>query len=400
MKIAFLSDNIFSNGGVQRVVTTVSNLLCKDHEIDIICTNKALTIDRDKYGLSYENIKIIHEPITEDNKLSHLISKSIRAINRYTNLFNNKYMVGILAASYYSKNEKKQITKLINSNEYDVVIGCEGYYGILLGIIKEKINTKTIAWNHNSYDAYLENKYRYYWNRDIFFKKYISKLDQNIVLTESDKEKYFEKLGIKSKVIYNPLSFRCDKKSNLKSNKIVAAGRLCTQKGFDNLIKAFKLATVNKNEKWKLMIIGDGEDEEDLKNLVTQLNIDDKVEFIPFTKDIGIYLNEASIYAMSSRWEGFGLVVTEAMEAGLPIVSFDVSGPREILKGYNCSSIVESGDISQFSNALDELMNSYDKRKEYSLKGLERVKVFYGENIALIWNNLLTDLCNDFNNLT
>lgn len=396
MKIAFLSDDIFSNGGVQRVVTTVSNLLCIDHEIDIICTNRELNIDREKYGLSYENINIIHEPIIQSKRLNYAISKSIRGINRYTNLLNNKYMVKILAASYYSKNEKEKITNLINRNSYDVVIGCEGYYGILLGIIKPNINAKTIAWNHNSYEAYLENKNRYYWNRDIFFRKYIGRLDENIVLTESDKKKYFEKLGIISKVVYNPLSFRCVEKSNLKSNRIIAAGRLSTQKGFDNLIKAFKQASIKNNENWKLVIIGDGEDEEDLKGLSNKLNIAEKIEFIPFTKDIGSYLSQASIYAMSSRWEGFGLVVTEAMEAGLPIVSFDVSGPREILGGYNCASIVECDNINQFADELKKLMNSYDKRKEYALNGLERVKFFYGENIALIWNNILTNLCNDF----
>lgn len=390
MKIAFLADNIFSNGGVQRVVTTVSNLLSEIYEVDVICTNKKINIDRTKYGLS-EKVGVIHNPVYNSNKLNRYIVKFLRGINRLTNIFNNKYLADILAKSYYSKELKIKTIDIINENKYDVVVGCEGFYAILLGIIKPKLQCKTIGWNHNSYEAYLENKNRYYWKRDILFKKYMALLDKNIVLTESDKNKFLDKLGIKSEVIYNPLSFRCNEKSNLKSNVIIGAGRLTKQKGFDNLIKSFHIANKDRDDKWELWIIGDGEDEDNLKKLVNSLNICNCVKFIPFTKEIDKYLKQASIYAMSSRWEGFGLVVTEALEAGLPVVSFNVSGPKEILDGFNCATIVRQGDIVKFAKALKELMDNYSIRKEYSNNGLKRVKSFYGLSIIEEWNKLINN---------
>lgn len=390
MKIAFLTYNIFSNGGVQRVVTTVSNLLSEVYEVDVICTNKEIDIDREKYGLS-EKVRIIHNPIYNSNKLNRSISKSIRGINRLTNILNNKYSADILQKSYYSKELKTKIINIIKDNKYDVVVGCEGFYSILLGIIKNDLHCKTIGWSHNSYQAYLENKNRYYWRRDILFKKYISKLDNYIVLTESDRQKYLNNLGIKSKVIYNPLSFRCIEKSDLKSKVVIAAGRLTTQKGFDNLIKSFNIANKSQIDKWELWIVGDGEDEGALKKLVESLKISNEVKFIPFTNHIEKYLKDASIYAMSSRWEGFGLIVTEALEAGLPVISFDVSGPKEILDGFNCATIVNQGDINQFAKALLELMNNYSLRKMYSDNGIIRAKDFYGASIIESWNQLIND---------
>ncbi|MCC3862738.1 glycosyltransferase family 4 protein [Terrisporobacter petrolearius] len=389
MKIAFLTDDIFSNGGVQRVVTTVSNLLSETYEVDVICTNKNINIDRQKYGLS-QNVRVIHNPIYNSNKLNRHMVKFIRGVNRLTNILNNKYLVDILQKSYYSKELKIKSIDIINENKYDVVVGCEGFYAILLGIIKPNLQCKTIGWSHNSYEAYLENKNRYYWKRDILFKKYMAILDKNIVLTKSDKNKYLDELGIKSDVIYNPLSFRCCEKSELKSNVIIGAGRLSAQKGFDNLIKSFYIANKDRSDKWELWIIGDGEDEGILKKLVDSLNISNCVKFIPFTKEIDTYLKQASIYAMSSRWEGFGLVVTEALEAGLPVVSFNESGPKEILDGFNCATIVDQGGIVQFAKALIELMDNYSIRKEYSYNGLKRVKVFYGENIVNEWINIFS----------
>ncbi|MFQ9311375.1 MAG: glycosyltransferase [Paraclostridium sordellii] len=392
MKIAFLCHNIFSDGGVQRVMTTVSNMLSEKNQIDIICTNTKIKIDKEKYRLKEKNIKILYKNIEDTNIFSKLILKSLRALNQYTSIFNNEKLYKLLAYIYYPNKQRNRIINIINENKYDVVIGCEGYYGILMGIINEKVSAKTISWNHNSYEAYLKTKYKYYWNRDILFEKYLNKVDDNIVLTNSDKQKYLNNLRVKSRVIYNPLSFKMDKKSDLKSNIIIAVGRLTRQKGFDNLIKSFTEANNKCSDKWNLWIVGDGIDKNHLIEIVKKCDMDKYVQFIPFTNNIEEYFIKASIYAMSSRWEGFGLVVTEAMEAGLPVVSFDISGPKEILDKYGNSNIVKSNDINAFSQGLYDLMSNYEKRKQYSQNGLKRVSYFYSENIMKIWENMLYNL--------
>ncbi|OCA84626.1 glycosyltransferase [Bacillus sp. FJAT-27986] len=391
MKIAFLCQSIFSDGGVQRVVTNISNMLSEEHEIDIICTNVNIKVDKKKYGL-LENIKVIYEPIEQRDKLSLTCLKAFRALNLYTNIFNNKFLYKLLASIYYPAKQRKKLVDLVNKNKYDVIIGCEGYYSILLGIVQRDISTKTVTWQHSSYDAYFNTKFKYNWNREYLYKKYLNQVDKNIVLTNLDKQKYISKFGIKSEVLYNPLSFEVKKKADLCSNVIISAGRLTQAKGFDNLIKAFDLANQKSIDNWELWIYGDGEEKDRLKKIINERGLRNYVSIKPFTNEISEKLREASIYAMSSRWEGFGLVVIEAMESGLPIVSFDVSGPKEILDGYNCAILVKQNDISSYADALVELMNDYNKRKKLVENGLERVKDFHKSNILISWNNLLKDL--------
>lgn len=195
-------------------------------------------------------------------------------------------------------------------------------------------------------------------------------------------------MGLESEVIYNPLSFTSNKKSNLKNKKILAVGRLTEQKGFDNLIKAFKIATTCKAKDWQLEIVGDGDEFYKLKNLIKSLDLEKKVKISGFTNEIQEHFLESSIYAMSSNWEGFGLVVTEALEFGVPVVSFKTTGPYEILNSYNCGEIVELGDLNTFAKKLEELMINFEKREEMSKCAVNRAKDFSIEKIISMWERI------------
>ncbi|MGH4052364.1 MAG: glycosyltransferase [Clostridium sp.] len=95
----------------------------------------------------------------------------------------------------------------------------------------------------------------------------------------------------------------------------------------------------------------------------------------------------ASIYAMSSRLEGFGLVVTEALELGVPVVTFETTGPSEIIENGRCGIIVQNNNIEAFADARVILVDSYNKRLEYTINRIKRVKYFYGENVKAQWKN-------------
>ncbi|ELC8348637.1 glycosyltransferase family 4 protein [Clostridium perfringens] len=385
MKICFLTYNIFSNGGVQRVITTLANKLEKKNKVDVICTNVNYKKDYEKYKLS-KNINIIYKELNCDNTLT---GKVLRKINDKIGFFNNSLGYKILFKNQFETKSMNNLLKEINSNNYDVIIGCEGDFCVLLGAIRDKLNVnKVIGWEHNSYDAYFNKSGKYYWNKDILFKKYIKNLDKHVVLTKNDKEKYSKHMGLESIVIYNPLSFTSNKKSNLKNKKILAVGRLTEQKGFDNLIKAFKIATTYKAKDWQLEIVGDGDEFYKLKNLIKRLDLEKKIKISGFTNQIQEHFLESSIYAMSSNWEGFGLVVTEALEFGLPVVSFKTTGPYEILNNYNCGEIVELGDLNTFAKKLEELMISFEKREEMSKCAVNRAKDFSIEKIISIWEKI------------
>lgn len=388
MKIAFLCHDVFENGGVQRVVTSLCNELCKNYEVEIICTNSNIKVDYEKYNLNSEKIKVVFNKVKIKNAFLKKYYKIWRGLNHCTGIFNNRYMVNTLKRIYYPKIILKDIIKLINEKDYDVVVGCEGYHSVLLATIKSEVNSKLFGWQHNSVDAYFNTKNKYYWNRQQLFKQYINKLDEYIVLTKSDKEKLKNDFNIKSRVIYNPISFKANLKSNCDNKIVLAVGRFTRQKGFDNLLKAFKIMIDECND-WKLFLCGDGEDKEKLLNLADSLEINNNIEFKPFTNEVEELMRQSSIYAMSSRWEGFGLVVTEALEVGLPVVTFETTGPREIIGDSGAGIIIEMENIDAFASALIKLANDRKLRKEISKKAVERAKDFYEDNIINEWEKII-----------
>ena len=386
MKIAFLTHSIFSDGGVQRVVTTIANNLCKNYSVDIICTNTKIKEDRSKYGLSNE-INVVFNNINKCSYSKEIILRAFRLLNRKTGIFNNKYLSKFLTRIYYPKYQRKNIINLIDDKGYDLVIGCEGYYALLMGAIKKDTFARVFSWQHNSYEVYLESKNKYYWNEDILFSKLLKNVEQNIVLTKHDKRLFEEKLGVKSTTIYNPLSFKCEKKSTQNNKVILCAGRIEYRKGMDLLLKAF--AKIENKYEWKINIIGNGEMEKELKELALKLHINDLINFIPFNNNIKEYMINSSIYAMSSRGEGFGLVVTEALEAGLPVVSFKTTGPSEIIETQKCGELVECFDIDKYSNALQNLMEDNNKRRKYSENAVIRAREFEVDKIIKEWEKII-----------
>lgn len=133
-------------------------------------------------------------------------------------------------------------------------------------------------------------------------------------------------------VIPNFVSLDCNKLCNYDSKRVVALGRLDEQKGFDMLIDAWNIVS-RKHPEWKLDIYGNGCLKESLQNQIADLELTHCIALHPFTKDVVNVLASVSFYAMSSRHEGFALVLIEAMSCGLPCVAFDCpSGPRELIE--------------------------------------------------------------------
>lgn len=387
MKIAFLCHSVFTDGGVQRVVTEIANLLSLDNEVDIICTQMNVDENRKKYGL-LNTVRIKLCKYDKENLMIMFIKKILKGLNKYFGILNKNYLCKYQFITYYSRKEVNSIIELINKNDYDIIIGCEGFYAVLLGYIKNNIKGKTIGWQHSSYDAYFNGKIRYYGNRESMFSNYLKKLDENIVLSNQDRIEYKLKLDVDCRVIYNPVSFQSTKK--IKSKKIVlSAGRLVKQKGFDMLIESFKIFKEFDKDNWILKIIGSGEEEEALRKQIIKLNLDKYIVIEPFTNDIKSEMEQAGIFVLASRNEGFGLVVIEALECGIPVISFNNSGPKEILSGHKCGELVERNDINSLSESIIKLTKNKDLRELYSYNAKVRAKDFYKEKILKQWNEIL-----------
>lgn len=263
----------------------------------------------------------------------------------------------------------------------NIIIGTVHSVNIFLSVIKQfSPFNKYIGCEHTNYDN--ASKFT------IFFRKQLySKLNALVVLTNSDMKKYLN-AGINNVfVIPNQVSFSIDTTSDKKENLLLAIGRFSHEKGFDTLINVAKII-FEKEDNWKLLIIGDGPMKSDLSSLIKQNNLQDKVVLLPPQKNITEYYKKASIYLMTSRAEGFPMVLLEAKAFGLPIVAFDCpTGPAEIIK-ENDGFLIPIGDYSDFVSKTQLLMNRKDLRIDFGFNAKNNISDYEPGSISLKWIKL------------
>jgi glycosyltransferase involved in cell wall biosynthesis len=228
----------------------------------------------------------------------------------------------------------------------------------------------------------------------IFFqcrqRKIAEKFDKVVLLTEHDRRLWGNKPNLT--VIPNPVSFKISKIASLQNKQIIAVGRLIAQKGFDLLIKAFKLIS-EENPDWNLLIVGEGQDKDYLLELIYANSLTSRITIGQPEKNIQEFLIESSIFALPSRYEGFGLVLTEAMECGVPSVAFNCEcGPSEILNHGQDGFLVENGNIEMFAEKLNILMNDNELRHKMGLTAKQNVRRFYVEPVMDAWKSLFSDV--------
>lgn len=173
---------------------------------------------------------------------------------------------------------------------------------------------------------------------------------------------------------------------------VLSMGRIVPQKGQDLLVRAWQ-RIADKAEGWKLRIVGDGPLLNEIKVYVEKNGLSGSVEFLPTTKDVLAMYRQASIYAMSSRFEGLPLVLIEAQSMGLPIVSFDcLTGPAEIVEDGRNGILVPPLDVEALAEALLSLIRDDRRRKEFSDNALTAASRFDYGKIVGQWEKLLSEI--------
>ena len=388
-KICFFMETPFSVGGEQRVVTTLANyFVAKDYEVYFILTDENKKINYDLYELN-KKVKIIFIQ-KYNNKINILIRKFINILKKINNRFgvfkNNLF---ILKNFYCNFIDKKILLNEFDKYKFDYVIGVASKYTGILSILNSNQNhTKFIGWQHSSFEAYFKTKKRRFFEENKFVEYMLDNLDNYVVQTNDDKNKIKENFGKVVTVIGNPNTFTSNEKSDLINKRFIAAGRFSFVKNFDMLIKAYNL--FNKaNSEWELYIFGEGEEKKHCEELIKEYNLENKIFLPGKAKDMKKEYLNSSIYLMSSQWEGWGMVVTEAMSFGLPVISFDLPCIREIFGDSTSGIIIEKYNIEKFSNAMIDLANNPEKSKEMSKNALNRVKKFDIKIIGEMWERTL-----------
>ena len=359
-KICFLIGNLDNSGGTERVTSIIANELIKfkEYEIHILSLKNGLNPFFDLNPLIQ-----INTLYTDDVSMKIHFIETIYKIRKFI--------------KFYS------INTLIVVDSISCIFTVPALFGL-------KVNH--ICWEHFNFKVNLGTKFRDLGR--ILAAKYCNHI---VTLTQKDKEFWEKHLSFikinKITPIHNPIinrkkCFDLEHKQNYKN--ILAIGRLSYQKGFDLLLEAWALVC-KENLSWNLRIIGSGDCEFALKKLAKDLQIESYVEFIPHTKNINYYYETSSIYCLSSRFEGFPMVLLEALSFDLPIVSFDCdTGPREMIQHHENGLLVSPLNIYELKNSLLKIMTiPADKYKEYCINSQKIKNNFYIENIITKWISIL-----------
>jgi glycosyltransferase involved in cell wall biosynthesis len=219
------------------------------------------------------------------------------------------------------------------------------------------------------------------------FRREYPKLALLAVLTPSDREAYQEHLGSKPRVvrIRNVVRDMGGVRADLDAKTVLAAGRFVLQKGYDRLIRVWELLAPEHPD-WTLRIFGHGPRQGQLEGMIARRNLGDSIILSPPAEEIGAEMAKASIFALSSRWEGLPLVLLEAMEVGMAVISFDCpTGPRSVITDRENGLLIRPKTIANFAAGLGELMDDADLRQQLAAAARERVKDFSMERIGPRW---------------
>lgn len=373
LKIVYLTPALYMAGGVERVLTLKANYFAEQFGYDITII---LTEGKDKplfYPLS-DKIKVINLNIGFEELWTCSFAKKIFVYLKKQHQF------------------KKALTKELMCLRPDITVSLLRREINFLNDIKDgsrKIGELHVnRANYRNFEAdetnCIKQLFAKLWMHSLVSK--LKRLDHFVVLTEEDKSAWPELQSIC--VIPDPLSFLPTQHSPLMEKRVIAVGRYVYQKGFDLLLQAW--AKIEKNNPdWQMAIYGDG-NREPYEQQMKELGIDSsRCHLNGPTADIQKEYVDSSVFVFSSRFEGFGMVLVEAMACGLPVVSFACPcGPKDIVKDGDDGLLVENGNLNALTDSLIRLMRDADLRRRMAANGIKNVQRFSMMHIAERWKGL------------
>lgn len=386
MKIVFYSDTVFSFGGVQRVLAVVAKALSVNHDVTILTTDKG--IDRTMYGYDQSRVAFDYFTLSTSRNAEYWFCKMCSMLYKKV-LRDTAVGARLYNFSFFLPKYKRTLASKINKGHYDVAVGVHAFQSLHLAAVRSRLNVpKTVGWMHNSYEALFEKDQPYLPGLKMFFAHEMRRLDNIVVLTESDRMAFASNLSLDSGVIYNPLTLRASGQASSQHRKFLSVGRFTPgHKGFDILLKAFAQFAARES-RWTLEIVGEGVEEVAMRELAATLGVTDRVKFCRFTPDIQRHYAGASVYVLSSRWEGQPLVLVEAMAHGLPVLASDIPVCRELLSGKGVGMMFSTGDAQDLASCMERMAAATDWEAMSSRSLDLSTRFSIGETVAR-WEELM-----------
>lgn len=373
LKIVYLTPALYMAGGVERVLTLKANYFAEHfgYDITIILTEGC------------------------DKPLFYKLSDKIKVINLnigFEELWTCSFVKKIFVYLKKQRQFKKALTK-------ELMLICPD---VTVSLLRREINfindipdgSRKIGELHINRANYrnfstqnvgiVKRLFAKYWSYNLV--SHLRRLDKLVVLTEKDREAWVELDNVVA--IPDPLSLSPQTVSPLTENRVVAVARYSHEKGIDLLLRAWAIAE-KRASGWRLDVFGDG-DRTPYNQLIEDLHIDgSRCELHGRTDNVEAEYVNSSIFVLSSRFEGFGMVLTEAMACGLPVVSFDCPwGPRSIITDGADGLLVENGNVEALTDGLTRLMGDADLRQTMAANGIKNVQRFSIEHISESWKEL------------
>ncbi|MHA4736808.1 glycosyltransferase family 4 protein [Dyadobacter sp. MSC1_007] len=354
--IVFLIYNISLVGGTERVASVIINELAKrDYNVHVLSLNG------------------------DPNNIFFPLEPNVRVTSMH--LDDRK---GIEKAVY----SQRKIRQLVNRNNIDTFVTVESNMAIHSVPPLAFTGVRHVVWEHFNFNVSLGIA-----SRSLARQLSLSFADRIVTLTARDMQ--FWKQGAwyhnaQLTHIPNPM-FLEERDVNEKPSKtVISVGRHTYQKGFDLLVDAWAGLPAVLRKEWKLLIIGDGEDKPALEDKIAELGIGDSVELVAATQAVFEYFEKASIYCLSSRFEGLPMVLLEALAFHLPIVAFDCdTGPDELIEDGKNGILVEAGNVNKLKQSLATLMEDNGLRERMKNHKSQRLPLLELDTVMEQWCRIL-----------
>lgn len=355
--ICFFIGDISRSGGTERVTTVIaSSLADRGHDVAI---------------LSIQNGEHSCFPLSANVRLHslHLEGRS---------------------ANFSDFTKWRKLRHFVREHRVDVVVDVDvilSWYSIPAAC---RLPTKVVSWEH--FHRHINvGDFGQRLRRSLGRKLALRCAAALVTLTERDRAQYLEADGCHVPVIAipNPMTMTPRLGPGMRGPVVLAAGRLVPQKGFDRLLAAWGLIA-SEVPAWRLRIVGSGPDEVSLRHQAQVLGIANSVELVPSTNDMASEYLAASIYVMSSRFEGLPLVLVEAKGFALPLISFDCAcGPSDIVRPGVDGVLVPDGDVAKLAFEMQALILDEPRRARFASESLNDSR-FTLAPIVRQWEALLT----------